>query len=64
MRSVSAAIVTAHRNGNELRLEFVQPVGKNGFAGVIAAGVEWFDIQLNRNQNLQPGVGGSFPRFR
>lgn len=58
------ATLTARRDGDALRVEFVQTVGKDGLAPVINAGVGWFDVYLDRNAHLTPGGSGGFRRFR
>jgi hypothetical protein len=55
-----AGIVTARREGNALRIELVQPAGKNGFAPVIAAVVGWYDAYLDRNPNSPSGYRGGY----
>jgi hypothetical protein len=57
------AALTARRDGDELRVGLVQPVGKDGFAPVVAAAVGWFDAYLGRNPNQSFGPY-SGPRFR
>lgn len=59
-----AATLTARRDGDAVRVEFFQTVGKDGLASVINAGVGWFDTYLDRNAHLTPGGSGSFRRFR
>lgn len=53
--------VTARRDGDKLRVELAQPVGKDGFAAAVTAGVTWFDAYLNRQSN--PNLNG-YPSYR
>lgn len=56
--------VTARRDGDRLRVELRQPVGKDGFTPAVTAGVAWFEAYLDRQAN--PNFGGypSYRRFR
>lgn len=53
--------VTARRDGDSLRVELAQPVGKDGFAAAVTSAVDWFDAYLSRQAN--PNVGG-YPSYR
>ncbi|QDU21542.1 hypothetical protein [Urbifossiella limnaea] len=56
--------VTARRDGDRLRVELAQPVGKAGFAPAVAAGVAWFDVFLNRAANPNAGAYPTYRRVR
>jgi hypothetical protein len=56
--------VTARRDGDRLRVELAQPVGKDGFAPAVTAGVAWFEAYLNRQGNPNFGAYPSYGRFR
>ncbi len=62
--ALPAMVVTARRDGTDLRLEVRQTVGKDGFAPVVDAAVAWFDAYLNRTDSFSPGVPGGFRRLR
>ena len=62
--ALPAMVVTARRDGADLRVEVRQVVGKDGFAPVVDAAVAWFDTYLNRTDSFPPGVSGSFRRLR
>ncbi len=57
-------VVTARRAGNELRVEVFQQRGSSGLAPVIAAGVSWFDVYLNRDPSIPGNYPGRYQRFR
>lgn len=55
---------TLRRDGDRLVVELAQPVGKDGFAPAVTAGVAWFEAYLNRQSNPNLGAYPSYGRFR
>jgi hypothetical protein len=62
--SLPPLVATVRRDGDRLRLDCHQPVGKDGLAPVVAAGVAWYDAYLNRPGDSGSGPYGVPSRFR